>query len=222
LDWVLQEFERLQTLRYTYERKINFLKYNDLKNLSPYDQYVLNEIYLLRDDIAMKKNKPAFMIMPEDAVRAIAAEDPGWIESNLPNRLHPSLKHGNALQEFKNNISEIHETAITNNLSRLPEKDNFSGEEKAAYYRKKKRQIEIKEVLLGPIQGKMSADLGEFTSRFILSNAWINKWLNGDLPLNSLQPVYKLFLIKTYCQSLGIDFELINRFELDFGNPASV
>jgi ribonuclease D len=219
-DWVEEEQEWLQTVKYTLEKKTDFLKPGDKKNLSPWHAYVLNEIFVLRDRIGEKKNKPAYMIMPEDSVRALAEGSPEFHLQNL-HGLHPSLRHGSAAAELKDNILRIFSTANKNGLSRKAARQFFSDEDREQYLQQKNRQKWLKDHFWEPIQKKMADQLGAFAARYILSNGWITKWMNGEMFWKDLQPAYKQELVKSYAADLKLNYSEIEAYEQEFTQIAS-
>jgi ribonuclease D len=218
--WVEEEQHWLQTVKYTLEKKTDFLKPGDKKNLSPWHAFVLNEIFVLRDRIGEKKNKPAYMIMPEDSVRALAEGSPEFHLQNLQG-LHPSLRHGSAAAELKDNILAIFSTANKNGLSRRAARQFFSDEEREQYLLQKNRQKWLKDHFWAPIQQKMAEKLGSFAARYILSNGWITKWMNGELCWKDFQPAYKQELVKTYAADLKLNYREIEAYEQEFTQIAS-
>jgi ribonuclease D len=218
--WLEEEQNWLQTVKYTLERKTDFLKPGDKKNLSPWHAYVLNEIFVLRDRIGEKKNKPAYMIMPEDSARSLADGSPEFHLQHLQG-LHPSLRHGSASDELKDNILGIFATANKNGLSRTAARQFFSDEEREQYQLQKNRQKWLKDHFWAPIQGRMADQLGAFAARYILSNGWITKWMNGELCWKDLQPAYKQELVKSYAADLHLNFGEIEAYEQEFTQIAS-
>ena len=218
--WVEEEQNWLQTVKYTLEKKTDFLKPGDKKNLSPWHAFVLNEIFVLRDRIGEKKNKPAYMIMPEDSVRALAEGSPEFHLQNL-HGLHPSLRHGSAAAELKESILRIFATANKNGLSRKAARPFFSEEEREHYQLQKNRQKWLKDFFWAPVQERMVEQLGPFAARYILSNAWITRWMNGELSWNDFQPAYKQELVKSYAADLKLNFGEIEAYEQEFTQIAS-
>lgn len=218
--WIAEEFDWLQTVKYVLEPKTDFLKAGDKKNLSPWHAYVLNEIFLLRDKIGQRKNKPAYMIMPEDAVRKLAEGNRDFSLSALQG-LHPSLRHGHASAEMRENILSIFNEANKRGLSKKESRLIFSEQERLRYQNQKDRQKWLKEQFWAPIQQKMADDLGTFSARYILSNGWITKWMNGEVFWKDLQPAYKQQLVKTHAENLNLNLREIEFYEEEFTKIAS-
>jgi ribonuclease D len=211
--WVAEENNWLQTVRYTLEPKTNFLKPGDTKNLSPWHAYVMNEVFLLRDRIAERKNKPAYMIMPEDSVRGIAMGIPDYANPTAIRGLHPSLRHGNAADDFKVQIEAIFDTADDKKLSKKTQREWLSNEEYEKLMERKHVQYHLKDDFFAPIQKAMVAELGTYAARYILSNGWITKWLNAEVKWDDLQPAYKRDYIVKVLTRLGFSFDEVLQYE---------
>lgn len=212
-SWVQEEFLWLQTVKYTIEPKTNFLKPGDIRVLSPRQQYVLNEIFKLRDKLARIKNKPAFMIMPEQTVRDIAlGRITRYVPSEMPG-LHPAFRHGKAAEELSGNLHAIFEDAGKTNHETQSNARRQNDTEPQQNQKKRDMQLLLKNDFWAPIQQKLSEDYGTYTARYLLSNGWVNKWLNGEVKWKDIQPAYKQTLLKETCTSLGKDFSLVEAYE---------
>jgi ribonuclease D len=218
--WVAAEQDWLQTVVYTLEKKTDFLKPGDKRNLSPWHAFVLNEMFVLRDRIGEKKNKPAYMVMPEDSVRALAEGSPEFHLQHLQG-LHPSLRHGSAAAELKENILSIFSMANKKGLSRNAARQFFSEDEREQYQMQKNRQKWLKDHFWEPIRKKMADQYGAFAARYILSNGWITKWMNGEMFWKDLQPLYKQELVKSYAADLNLNYREIEAYEQEFTQIAS-
>lgn len=213
---VEEEFDWLQTVRYTLEPKTNFLKPGDIKNLSPKHQYILNEIYLVRDEIARRKNKPAFMIMPDELVRFLA-ESPHNFQNIQPRSgLHPSLRHGTAAEQIQMQLEAIFKRSGQSDLSENLQRNYFSLAERAAWQRRKNRQQRLKDDLFTPVQKYMADKMGANAARYMLSNAWITRWLLGEVKWESLQPPYKRKLVREAAEALKAPFTELAAYEGDY------
>ncbi len=210
---VNEEFDWLQTVKYTLEPKTNFLKPGDTKNLSPLQQFILNEMYLLRDDIARRKNKPAFMIMPDDLVRFLAEEVGNMEKVGSRSGLHPSLRHGNAAIQLETQIDDVFQRAEESGLPDDLKRNTFSPSERAAWHEQKNRQQVLKDEVFAPVQKHLIDRFGAHAARHILSNAWVTKWLQGDVKWSGLQPAYKRELIRETAGELHAPFEEVAAYE---------
>jgi ribonuclease D len=211
--YIQEEDHWLQEVRYTLVPKTNFLKPGELRNISPWDSFVLNSLFQLRDTIARVKNKPAFMIMPEESVRRIASENLDYTRPSEIPGLHPSLRHGNTAQELKSGIDTIFEEATKRQLDKNPQRVIFSGLEKEAYYQRKHLQHKLKVKILAPIQKALGEKYGIHAARYMLSNAWVTKWLAGECKWKDLQPSYKRKIVKETAKELGLPYDEILEFD---------
>ncbi len=210
----------LETVKYTLEPKTNFLKPGDLKNLSDWQQYVLNETFKLRDKIAGIKNKPAFMIMPEPTVRDIALGYADYRDTGKLTGLHPSIRHGNTAKEFADNMAQIFRQANALKLNKRVTRVYFTEEEMQANRVKRDWQRKLKDDIIEPVQKALIARLGEFATRYIMSNGWVTKWLNGEVQWADLQPAYKKRLIYETGTTLGLEMALLQEYEESFKKTA--
>jgi ribonuclease D len=216
-SWVKEESDWLQQVRYTTEERTNFLKPADLRNLSPKNQYILQQIFLLRDGLARQKNKPAYMIIPEETLREWAELHPQQLEYVDTHRLHPSIRRGNILQQIKKKLIAFHEEADKMNLSNKVIRETFSAAEKQRFYEQKQQQSHLKANWFAPVQQTLYEQVGQFAGRYILSNAWVNKWLQGEVHLTDLKPAYKWQLIESIGRQKNLDPAELHAYENNFG-----
>jgi hypothetical protein len=59
--------------------------------------------------------------------------------------------------------------------------------------------------------------VGQFAGRYILSNAWVNKWLQGEVHLTDLKPAYKWQLIESIGRQKNLDPAELHAYENNFG-----
>lgn len=214
-DWVQQEFQRLSDVRYDMVEKVEFLRPGDYKSLSPRKQYILNELFKLRDTIARLKNKPAYMIMPESVLRQLT--DGVLLPNYLPGvkSLHPSLKHGKTARELMTNVQAIIDKASS--LSAELNRTQYSTEEKQQYNALKEAQTALKSRLIEPLQQQLVAQYGTFAARYILSNAWVGRWMQGEHRWTDLQPAYRRQLVQQVATAHGLPYHLLEDYEEKFG-----
>jgi len=218
--WVNEESDWLQQVRYYTEERSNFLKPADLRNLSPKNQYILQQMFLLRDGLARQKNKPAYMIMPEETLREWAELHPQQLEYVDTHRLHPSIRRGNILQQIKQKLVTFHKEADQLKLGNKVIRETFSATEKQRFYAQKEQQSFLKTNWFGPVQQTLYEQVGQFAGRYILSNAWINKWLQGEVLLSDLKPAYKWQLIESIGRQKSLDPADLQTYENNFGKNA--
>lgn len=180
--------------------KQNFLKSSDF-DLSPYDQYVLNEVFQLRERLAKKENRPSFQIMDEPTLRSIAfgSED-----------LETILAGGNIFGPFRNpeftnylsrKLKEIHATAQQAEYSKAkPKRPRLSPERLKAIEQGK----QDKELIFRPIQDWLQAHWGLHASRFILSNGTVNDLVRNTTVLSAIPRQYKREQILQAAKECGV------------------
>jgi len=205
MPYVLEEQDGLTTTIYQQELKTTFLKPADQITLSAYDQYILNELFRFRDDLAKAKNKPAFMIMEESLLRSLADGSmlPG--EVLYAKRVYGSLKTERFAQQLEDLLGRLQEEAQNEHLSRSrPERPRQSNE-----FRLMREQAERDKVdKFEPIQRLLASEFGEFTARFILSNGTVNDLLRRNLRLQDFKRNYKRELIQNAAVQAGIDISM--------------
>jgi ribonuclease D len=205
LEMVEQEFSLLNEIVYTLEPKENFIKKNDRQFMSPYDQYVLNELFKYRDKLARIKNKPAHQIMPEEILRLLAYRK--IIVADLPAQsgIHPMLRSEKELSLLSKRWEEIHLEAKSANFSKRREGQAFTEEERIVFEQKKLALENARQQIFQPIQQWIAKKYGEQTMRFILSSSLVNDVLRGDAKLGAIKPSYRFSLMQQAADSLGVD-----------------
>ena len=186
--------------------KDNFLKKNDLLFLSPYDQYVLNGIFVYRDALAKEQNKPAHFIMNEETARRLAANEIHHSEWLNIKGTHPVIKTNEGQEKLFGHIQSLNAEAHHKQLS-IKKNKRERGEE---FFRGEQLKKELKENVFTPIQNEIAANLGEHAMRFVFSNAAVDDLLQGRLKVGDLKSSYRGFLVRSAAQKLNIS---ITEFE---------
>jgi ribonuclease D len=207
LPMVQEEMAVLNTVRYSLEPKTYFLKKNDRQFMSAYDQFVLNELFVFRDELARKKNKPAHQIMAEEWLRQIAYKKIAISELTKLQGVHPMLKSNEGLRQFEQRWQFINEQATAQNLSRKKAALLFTSEEREAIEQKRNRSETARKTVFIPIQQHLSTRFGEHTSRYLLSTTLVNDLLKGDIRITQLKPAYRQQLISDAAAALELNIE---------------
>jgi ribonuclease D len=205
MPWVEEELAHLNAARYSLEPKTNFLKKNDLQFMSPYDQFVLNELFKWRDQLARKKNKPAHQIMSEEVLRQIGYGRLPIEQLPLQQGIHPLLKTPGMVRQLERDFDRFHAEARQARLSRKRAGQGLTPEERNTFEQDRLRMEQAKKQVFQPIQQWLTSELGEHTMRFILSGTLINDILRGDTKIGALQPPYRQQLILRAAGALGLD-----------------
>ena len=207
LPMVQEEMAALNMVRYSLEPKTYFLKKNDRQFMSAYDQYVLNELFVYRDELARKKNKPAHQIMAEEWVRQIAYKKIPIHELPKLQGVHPMLKSNDGVRQFEQRWHIINEQAKAQNLSRKKAGFQLSSEEREAIEQKRNRSETARKNIFIPIQQHIANRFGEHTSRYLLSTTLVNDLLKGDTRIAQLKPGYRPQLIADAAEALSLNIE---------------
>lgn len=205
MPFVEEEIAQLNATRYTLEPKANFLKKNDLQFMSPYDQYVLNELFKWRDQLARQKNKPAHQMMAEEVLRQIAYGKLAIADLPKQQGIHPSLKNQEMVRQLHENFERYHAEAKAASFSRKRAGQGLTMEEKQALEQAKQELETIKKNVFQPIQQKLSTLLGEHAARFIFSSTLVNDILKGDTSISNMRPAYRIQLVKQAAADLQLD-----------------
>lgn len=200
LPYVAEEQAALSTTIYQPERKDLFLKTGDVNNLSPYDQYVLNALFLFRDELARGLNRPAYQIMDEALLRDVAHGKVLPEDAPFERGIYGGFKNERFGRQLAARLKAIHEEAQGKALShrRPPRQYAESRVDKAEL-------LEQREAVFTPIQQALVARFGEHAARFILSNGIVNDLLKGASKLGNIKRQYKQELIAEIAQQQGID-----------------
>lgn len=202
MPFVLEEQELLSTFIHQLVAKASFLKPSDLVHLSPQHQYLLNELLRFRDELARQMNKPAYQIMGEELVRALAA---GTL---LPESIlygpdvHPRLKTQSFVTQLSEQLRQAKEAANAKGLAaEKGEREPFSPARHAAH----RKAAHDREHLFAPVQAELVKRYGTYATQLLLSNRMVNEILNGTVAFTAIKPHYRQVLIKDIAAELGID-----------------
>ena len=187
LSWLEEECELLEELRYTHNPDPH-LKIKGAKSLSAREINILRHIFFVREEIAMKLDKPAAYILPNKMMLEFAQNPPANEEDwKIIRGVHPKLKN------FAKNFSQSVATGLSEKL--IPKKSgsdfNFrweirnNPEFKTSYYHRK--------AILDQI--KLYLDQHYDISTLILSQKSIHKLSCGQ-PLAVLKNWQKEVLLK--------------------------
>jgi ribonuclease D len=201
MSYVQEEQDALSSTIYQSERKDFFLKTGDVNNLSPYDQYVLNELFIFRDDLARDLNRPAYQVMDEGLLRDVASGHIGPQDAPFEKGVFGGFRNERFGQKLSAKLAAIHRAAEQQELSRRrPPRKPLGGN------RMDKEQLaERREALFGPIQQRLVDRFGEHAARFILSNGTVTEVLRGNMKIGNIKRQYKQSLVRDSAQALGID-----------------
>lgn len=201
IPYVGEEQDALSSTIYQSERKDFFLKTGDVTNLSPYDQYVLNELFIFRDDLARGLNRPAYQVMDESLLRDVASGSIMPQDAPFAKGVFGGFRNERFGQKLSAKLSAIHEQAQRQELSRRrPPRNHASGGRTD-----KTQLLEQREAIFAPIQQRLLSRFGEHAARFILSNGTVTELLKGNMKISDIKRRYKQELIKESAQQSGLD-----------------
>jgi len=198
----------LSTTKYLPEEKVWFLRKEDERSLSPYEQHVLNTLYVLRDQKARLLDKPAYQVMEEALLRPLATGE--LPPAALPDAkgMHPRLRNEAFVTEVAATLAAAHAAAAAQNLSRQTgQKPRLSPEQRAA----RDQGERDKEVVFAPIQQELAARFGQNAARFLLSNGGVSQIVTGRSRIGQL-PEGRQQLLVEIAAALGLEASLRNYF----------
>ena len=208
LDFIEEENQLLSTTIHSNAPKTNFLKQNDLRFLSAYDQYVLNEMFRYRDKIARKFNKPAHHIMKESLLRTIALgrdEIPGELDA-----VHYSLKSPKGKSDLFQKLEDVKQEAKLKELDK--KRGNRSIKKNGEVFEEvfSREWVEEQRTNFKTIQTAIAEKYGEHSMRFIISSTLITSLLSQQTTLKELKTASRRRIIRDTAKNLEVD---ISAFE---------
>lgn len=199
------EMQQLNSQRYRLEDRQDFLKKNDRQFMSPYDQYVLNELFRWRDQLARQKNKPAHQIMAEEVLRQVAYGKLPAAQVPFQHGVHPMLKSADMIGKLEQAFQRFHAEAKANGLSRKRAGQGLSLEERQQLDHAKQQLEASKKQVFQPIQQQLAMQWGEHAARYLFSTTLVNDILRGAIRIGHLQPSYRPQLVQQAAQTLQLD-----------------
>lgn len=203
LPFVQEEQALLSTTLYPVVAKADFLKPADLYTLSPREQFVANELFRYRDELARKMNRPPYQVMSEELVRELAAG------TRLPESLaagtevHPRFRNSRFATQLRKQLEQAQKAAAAQNLSSQKQR---RPKPTAAQQAAMRKAAGDRETIFAPIKQALEQRFGSHAARFLLSNKMVNSLLNGSLTLQDL-PAYRQALIRDMAAAAGIDLD---------------
>lgn len=200
MSFVAEEQSALSTTIYKAEPKDSFLKTGDLANLSPYDQHILNALFIYRDELAKSLNKPAYQVMDESLLRDVASGAIAPVDAPFAKGVYGGYRNERFGRQLATKLKSIQTEAEDLALSRRrPPRQYTDGRvNKAA-------MMEQKEAIFTPIQQVLAQRFGEHAGRFILSNGTVTEVLKGNMKIGQIKRQYKGALIREIAAAAGID-----------------
>jgi ribonuclease D len=201
MSFVEEEQAALSTTIYQQERKGFFLKTGDINNLSPYEQYVLNALFVYRDELAQGLNRPAYQVMDESLLRDIAYGKVSPQEAPFAKGVYGGYRNDRFGRQLASRLDAIHKEAEAQGLSRRRPPRQYLPEARI----NKAELLEQREAIFTPVQQELAARFGEHAGRFILSNGTVNDILRGAMKIGNIKRRYKQELICDIASEKGID-----------------
>lgn len=206
-EWVAQEnqlFESSVQPEQSIEDRL-FLKHKDKKEFNEVEWFVLIELLKLRDDLALRYNKPAFQILDKDFLFELSKNE-NHISLFFQNaRCYKALKSEAFKTQLYRHLTNAQKQALDQGLKTSnPALQRLSPSELAAFRHAKAKEEEAKEKVYKPIQNEIKKRFGEFTATFILSNKVMSELANGNW---SKYCQYREELIRSIAHELNLKLE---------------
>lgn len=202
LPLVSEEQELLSTTIYPVVAKTDFLKPSDLYRLSPREQYIANEMFRFRDELARRMNRPPYQVMGEELVRELAAG------SRLPESIldsqgvHPRFKNTRFVNQLRKHLEQARKEAAAQNLSFQKQgRPKLTPAQHTAMH----KAADDRETVFAPIKQELERRFGSDAAKFMFSNKAVSSLLNGSLTLQDIKPAYRQALIRDIATAKGID-----------------
>ncbi len=203
LPFIKEEQAALSTTIYQPEQKEFFLKPADVYNLSPYDQYVLNALFVFRDELARDLNKPAYQVMDEASLRDLANGNLTPEDAPFVKGIYGGFRNARFGKQLSARLEAIHKQAEEQSLSHSRPRRAYDGDSRIS----KAALLEQKEKIFAPIQQSLVSRFGEHAARFILSNGAVTDMLKGAMKIGDIKRQYKQDLIRNTAAQLQIDLQ---------------
>lgn len=202
-EWFGQSMQLLEQKNYALEPKKTFLSHKEQKELSPFDQYILNELYRFRDEQAQKVNRPVYQVIADTVLYQIL-QQPATLKNwtNLKG-VHHRLLNFVVAKALGQCYSEAHTTATTQGLSksltRTPQTEREHTQQRL------RMQRHLKEDIFMPIKKQIELLHGPQLTPYILSNDLINTLASGTQKLAEITTAHQRQIIQEAAATLRLD-----------------
>lgn len=209
LPYLQDEQDYLSQVKYIPEKKEIFLTKADLASLSPYDQYVLNELLKFRDGLGAKFNMPSAHVVSNQLIRQVARAEVDltrWADI-------PGLFSGVKTEAVGMKLLEVYTLALNaaeaQNLSRTLVRTRWyddldSNGEKID----RKVMDELKQTYLYPIHQELSRRYGEHAVKFMFGEGLMNDLVRNKIKFNDIRGNARKKIIKEIAQIFSINIDI--------------
>ena len=205
MDWVKDETSAHNEVRFDEQTpNTDFLSKNDKKDTTEFQQFVLNELLKFREGFAQKYNKPPYQIIDNQLLREMVKGEKSFEDWLSYKSIYKAVKN----TEIKNAFYNIYTNAIKEAKAlelNMYGKRRLTPEERAAAAQLLAERDEIKQKLFKPIQSIIIDRYGLFTSRYLLSEGFINNVVRQHIKLSELHAPYRRNIILNIAQELDIN-----------------
>jgi ribonuclease D len=207
-EWFEQMMRVVEQKDYSPKPKETFLSPKEQRDLTPFQQYILNELYRFRDEQAKYINKPHYQVFPEQLVYQVM-QTPMVLKDWMNIKgIHYRIQNESVAERFRAVLEQAETTAKERSLS--TQKQSPTSQEVAEWQRKAARYNRLREHVFLPIKRCIEENYGSHFAPYILSNETISSLISGDIKLSEVAPAFQQHIIRDAAQALNID---ISAFE---------
>lgn len=176
LHWLQEENSLLEALTYS-EPENPHLKLRNAFRLNFYQQYILKELFIFREEMGKQLNKPAPFVIPNDALVDLA--------NNHNTDVHEWLNHTRGIHaRLKRSTSESRLLEVISGAKKRAKENNISHDYPENRWQRPARtpETEQRREELISIQKRIVELYGEFAARLIITQSLINDYsYSGEL-----------------------------------------
>ncbi len=203
-EFVADEQAALSRARYNVVERTNFLRPADERELSPYQQHILQALLRQRDGWARNRARPLFKISDEAAVRAIVTAPEAPTEEAARRAMvrgfdTPQYVEA-VLKEYNRAAAEADSLGLSKNP---PPRPRLSREERMA----REQGARDRDEKFAPVQAALALRYGTFAARYILSNTLVGEITKHSDTLAGFDRPYRRDVILETAAELGISLE---------------
>ena len=202
-QWFGESMKFLETKTYASKPKTTFLSHKELKELSPFHQHILNELYRFRDEQAQIIKKPVYQVISEKILYDILYQPDTLLEWMNLKGIHYRIQN----PFIAHKITEVYQQAFkAAQQANMPAtKLSLTGPQVMVIQQRTSRHNSLKESIFLPIKRWIEQQHGSLLTPYILSNEMINILISGESKLSEIGPLYQQSIIKQAADALAID-----------------
>ncbi|TPE45009.1 ribonuclease D [Pontibacter mangrovi] len=205
LHWLQEENQLLEKLTYS-EPENPHLRLRNANRLNFYQQYILKELYIFREQMGQQFNKPSSFIISNESLVELA-NNPNtdlheWL--NHTRGIHGGLKRSRNEKLLQTALQEAKQKAQDNHISHDYPTNRWQRPPRTPETEQRKEAIT-------QVQKQLVEEYGEFATRLIINQSLINEYsISGELRCTKN---YATAILLQTAERLGIDLPAPNQPE---------